>query len=121
MFKCIDTKEQKRLDTIKLHIYLGKKSGKCVAELVEMQQQRYLQSDAIYKEGINMTDVVTESSKLSLGGRLERMKEVPAGSEDLNKILQSLLTINGALKKMVLIQTRCLSPFLNLIGSILLR
>lgn len=46
------TREQQRLDIIKLHIYLGKKSGKCVAELVEMQQQRYLRSNAIYKEGI---------------------------------------------------------------------
>lgn len=45
-------REQQRLDTLKLHIYLGKKSGKCVAELIEMQQQRYLQSNGIYKEGV---------------------------------------------------------------------
>lgn len=44
--------EQQRLDTLNLHIYLGKKTGKCVAELVEMQQQRYLRSNAIYKEGV---------------------------------------------------------------------
>ena len=40
--------QQQRIDTIKLHIYLGKKQGLDVSYLVELQQQRYLQSWDIY-------------------------------------------------------------------------
>ena len=42
--------QQQRIDTIKLHIHLGKKQGLDVSYLVELQQQqRYLQSWDIYQ------------------------------------------------------------------------
>ena len=41
--------QQQRLDTIKLHIHLGKKQGLDVSYLLELQQQRYLQSWDIYR------------------------------------------------------------------------
>lgn len=31
-----------RIDTLNLHIYLGKKEGKCVDDLIELRQRRYL-------------------------------------------------------------------------------
>ena len=40
--------QQQRIDTIKLHIHLGKRQGLDVSYLVELQQQRYLQSWDIY-------------------------------------------------------------------------
>ena len=41
--------QQQRIDTITLHIYLGKKQGFDVSYLVALQQQRYLQSWDIYQ------------------------------------------------------------------------
>ena len=41
--------QQQRIDTIKLHIYLGKQQGLDVTYLVELRQQRYLQSWDIYQ------------------------------------------------------------------------
>ena len=41
--------QQQRLDTIKLHIHLGKNQGLDVSYLLELQQQRYLQSWDIYR------------------------------------------------------------------------
>ncbi len=41
--------QQQRIDTIILHIHLGKKQGFDVSYLVELQQQRYLQSWDIYQ------------------------------------------------------------------------
>ena len=41
--------QQQRIDTIILHIHLGKKHGLDVSYLVELQQQRYLQSWDIYQ------------------------------------------------------------------------
>ena len=33
---------ESRIDTLNLHIYLGKKEGKCVDDLIELRQRRYL-------------------------------------------------------------------------------
>lgn len=33
---------QSRIDTLNLHIWLGKKEGKCVDDLIELRQRRYL-------------------------------------------------------------------------------
>ena len=41
--------QQQRIDTIKLQIHLGKKQGFDVSYLLELQQQRYLQSWDIYQ------------------------------------------------------------------------
>ncbi len=41
--------EQGRLDTINLHIYLGKKQGFDVLYLIELRQQRYLKGWDIYE------------------------------------------------------------------------
>ena len=41
--------QQQRIDTIILHIHLGKKQGLNVCYLVELQQQHYLQSWDIYQ------------------------------------------------------------------------
>ena len=41
--------QQQRIDTIKLHIHLGKKQGLDASYLIELQQQRYLQSWDIYQ------------------------------------------------------------------------
>ena len=40
--------QQQRIDTINLHTHLGKKQGLDVTYLVELRQQRYLQSWDIY-------------------------------------------------------------------------
>ena len=50
--------QQQRLDTIKLHIHLGKKQGLDVSYLIELQQQRYLQSWDIYRW--QLTELVEE-------------------------------------------------------------
>ena len=44
--------QQQRIDTIKLHIHLGRKQGLDVSYLLELQQQRYLQSWDIYRNEI---------------------------------------------------------------------
>ena len=31
-----------RIDTLNLHIYLGKKEGKCVDDLIKLREARYL-------------------------------------------------------------------------------
>lgn len=31
-----------RIDTLNLHIYLGKKEGKCVDDLIELRSRRYM-------------------------------------------------------------------------------
>ena len=31
-----------RIDTLNLHIYLGKKEGKCVEDLIKLREARYL-------------------------------------------------------------------------------
>ena len=41
--------QQQRIDTITLHIHLGKQQGFDVTYLVELQQQLYLQSWGIYQ------------------------------------------------------------------------
>ena len=33
---------QSRIDTLNLHIYLGKKEGKCVDDLIKLREARYL-------------------------------------------------------------------------------
>ena len=43
------TQQQQRIDTIILHIHLGKQQGLDVTYLVELRQQRYLQSWDIYQ------------------------------------------------------------------------
>lgn len=40
--------QQQRFDVLNLHIYLGKKQGFDVSYLIELRQQRYLQSWDIY-------------------------------------------------------------------------
>lgn len=40
---------QQRIDLINLHIYLGRKQGFDVSDLIEMRQQRYLMDGSIYK------------------------------------------------------------------------
>lgn len=45
----IDLTQQQRIDTIILHIHLGKQQGLDVTYLVELRQQRYLQSWDIYQ------------------------------------------------------------------------
>lgn len=39
---------KERIDTINLHIYLGKKQGFDVSYLIELRQQRYLPSWDLY-------------------------------------------------------------------------
>ena len=41
--------QQQRIDTITLHIHLGKQQGLDVTYLAELRQQRYLQSWDIYQ------------------------------------------------------------------------
>ena len=31
-----------RIDILNLHVYLGKKEGKCVGDLIELRKRRYL-------------------------------------------------------------------------------
>lgn len=38
-----------RIDTINLHIHLGRMSGQDVSYLIELRQQRYLQSWDLYQ------------------------------------------------------------------------
>lgn len=46
-------REQQRLDTLKLHMHLGKVTGKCILDLVNMHKQRYLKDWKIYlQEGV---------------------------------------------------------------------
>lgn len=33
---------ESRIDILNLHIYLGKKEGKCVDDLIELRKRRYL-------------------------------------------------------------------------------
>lgn len=40
--------QQQRIDTINLHIHLGKKQGFDVSHLIELRKQRYLQYWSIY-------------------------------------------------------------------------
>lgn len=40
--------QQQRIDVLNLHIYLGMKQGLDVSYLIELRQQRYLQSWDIY-------------------------------------------------------------------------
>lgn len=40
--------DQQRIDTLNLHIYLGKKTGQCVDYLIKIRQQRYLKDWNLY-------------------------------------------------------------------------
>ena len=33
---------ESRIDTLNLHIYLGKKEGKCIGDLIKLREARYL-------------------------------------------------------------------------------
>lgn len=38
-----------RIDTLNLHIYLGRKEGKVVSYLIQLREQRYLPSQDLYE------------------------------------------------------------------------
>ena len=41
--------QQQRIDIINLHVHLGKKQGFDITYLIELRQQRYLQSWDLYQ------------------------------------------------------------------------